>query len=118
MEKRDTKQLFAMKYINKEMLVETDTVLRVAQENDIMINVDHPNIIKLWYTFQDEEDIFMVTDLCLAGDLGHHIEKYGRISFDRVKLYVAEAGMALDYLKSKSIIHRYNLYSKVSFHFL
>ena len=87
-------------------MIRTDTVYHVLREQDILIELDHSNIIKLWFTFQDEEDVFMVSDLLLGGDLSYHIEKYGRLSFDRVKLYVAEVGMALDYLRSKFIIHR------------
>ena len=104
--KKDTKQLYAMKYMSKARMIRKETVYNVLREQEMLIKIDHSNIVKLWFTFQDEEDVFMVVDLLLGGDLGYHIEKYGRLSLDRVKLYVAEIGMALDYLKTKSIIHR------------
>ena len=106
MEKKDTNQRYAMKYVSKEKLISSKTAPLVVREQEILIETDHPNIMKLWFTFQDEEDVFMVSELYIGGDLGYHIGKYGRMSFDRVKLYIADVGMGLDYLKSKSIIHR------------
>ena len=105
-EKKDTQQRYAMKYMNKKLIIREEMVFNVLREQEILIELDHPNIIKLWFTFQDEEDIFMMLDLFIGGDLNRHIEKYGRMSFDRVRLYVADMGMGLDYLKSNSIIHR------------
>ena len=105
-EKKDTKQCYVLKYVSKEHLIHANMVLQMVREQKIMTEVDHPNIIKLCFTFQDEEDVFMVSELYTGGDLGYHIEKYGRMSFNRVKFYVADVGMGLDCLKSKSIIHR------------
>lgn len=96
-----------MKYMNKAKMIRKDAVKNVVREQEMLIDLDHSNIVKLWFTFQDEEDLFMVVDLLLGGDLGYHLEKFGRMPLERVKLYVAEISMALDYLQSKSIIHRY-----------
>lgn len=58
------------------------------------------------YNLQDEEDMFMVVDLLLGGDLRYHIQQECQFNEDRVKLYIAEIALALDYLQSKHIIHR------------
>ncbi len=42
----------------------------------------------------------------VGGDLSFHLEKEGRFNIPRVRLYVAELAMALEYLKEKDIIHR------------
>ncbi len=42
----------------------------------------------------------------IGGDLSFHLEKEGRFNIPRVRLYVAELAMALEYLKGKDIIHR------------
>lgn len=54
----------------------------------------------------DEEDLFMVTDLLLGGDLRYHIQQEVNFSEDAVKLMISELALALDYLQSKQIIHR------------
>ena len=95
-----------MKYMNKAKMIRKDAVKNVVREQEMLIDLDHSNIVKLWFTFQDEEDLFIVVDLLLGGDLGYHLEKFGRMPLERVKFYVAEISMALEYLRSKSIIHR------------
>lgn len=65
----------------------------------------------LRYSFQDEEDMFMVVDLLLGGDLRYHLQQSVQFSEDAVKLYLCEMTLALDYLQSQHIIHRYTLTS-------
>lgn len=42
----------------------------------------------------------------IGGDISYHLEKAGRFSVPRVRLYIAELSLALEYLRSKNIIHR------------
>lgn len=58
------------------------------------------------YSFQDEEDMFMVVDLLLGGDLRYHLQQNVQFSEDTVRLYICELALALDYLRSQHIIHR------------
>ncbi|PWA25782.1 hypothetical protein CCH79_00001388, partial [Gambusia affinis] len=58
------------------------------------------------YSFQDEEDMFMVVDLLLGGDLRYHLQQNVQFGEDAVKLYLCEMTLALDYLQSQHIIHR------------
>ncbi|XP_053388692.1 serine/threonine-protein kinase 32A-like [Mercenaria mercenaria] len=105
-QKRDSKKMYAMKYMNKAMCVKNEAVRNVLKEVEILTNLDHPFLVNLWFTFQDEEDMFMVVDLLLGGDLRYHIQQESQFNEDRVKLYIAEISLALDYLQSKHIIHR------------
>ncbi|KAJ4451027.1 hypothetical protein ANN_02463 [Periplaneta americana] len=54
---------------------------------------------------KDEEDLFMVSDLLLGGDLRYHVQQEVAFSEDCVQLYVCELSLALDYLQSKHIVH-------------
>lgn len=49
----------------------------------------------------------MVVDLLLGGDLRYHLQQNVHFSESTVKLYVCELALALGYLRSKHIIHRY-----------
>ncbi|XP_013395055.1 serine/threonine-protein kinase 32B isoform X2 [Lingula anatina] len=95
-----------MKYMNKMMCIEKDAVRNVFREQEILQTVDHPFLVNLWFSFQDEEDMCMVVDLLLGGDLRYHMLQ--NVSFDEscVKLYICEIALALEYLQSKGIIHR------------
>ncbi|XP_071483363.1 serine/threonine-protein kinase 32B-like [Diadema antillarum] len=98
--------MFAMKYMNKAMCIRKDAVRNVLREQEILQALEHPFLVNLWFTFQDEEDMFMVVDLLLGGDLRYHIQQGVKFDAERVKLYVCEIGLALDYLRSQNIIHR------------
>ncbi|XP_037657919.1 serine/threonine-protein kinase 32A isoform X2 [Choloepus didactylus] len=105
-QKSDTKKMYAMKYMNKQKCVERNEVRNVFKELQIMQGLEHPFLVNLWYSFQDEEDMFMVVDLLLGGDLRYHLQQNVRFEEDTVKLFICELAMALDYLQSQRIIHR------------
>lgn len=106
MEKRDTKQMYAMKYMSKAVCIEKDAVRNVLREMDILMELHYSFLVNLWFTFQDEEDLFVVVDLLLGGDLRYHLQQGIKFSEDVVRFYVGEIGMALEYLRSNCIIHR------------
>ena len=64
--KRDTKQMYAMKYMNKVQIIKKHAVENVFREIDLLQRLEHPFLVNLWFTFQDEEDIFLVLDLMLG----------------------------------------------------
>ncbi|XP_020662827.3 serine/threonine-protein kinase 32A isoform X1 [Pogona vitticeps] len=105
-QKNDTKKMYAMKYMNKQKCIERNEVRNVFKELQIMQGLEHPFLVNLWYSFQDEEDMFMVVDLLLGGDLRYHLQQNVRFEEGTVKLFICELALALDYLQSKHIIHR------------
>ncbi|XP_009870235.1 PREDICTED: serine/threonine-protein kinase 32A-like [Apaloderma vittatum] len=105
-QKNDTKKMYAMKYMNKQKCVERNEVRNVFKELQIMQGLEHPFLVNLWYSFQDEEDMFMVVDLLLGGDLRYHLQQNVRFQEGTVKLFICELVLALDYLQSRHIIHR------------
>ncbi|XP_056302492.1 serine/threonine-protein kinase 32B [Danio aesculapii] len=105
-QKKDTKKMYAMKYMNKLKCVERNEVRNVFKELQIMQNLEHPFLVNFWYSFQDEEDMFMVVDLLLGGDLRYHLQQNVHFTESTVKHYLCEIALALHYLRNKRIIHR------------
>jgi hypothetical protein len=70
------------------------------------------------YSFQDEEDMFMVVDLLLGGDLRYHLQQNVQFTEDAVRLYLCEMTLALDYLQNQHIIHRCADHSIAPLHLL
>lgn len=105
-QKRDTEKMFAMKYMSKQQCIERGEVRNVFRELEILQGLEHVFLVNLWYSFQDEEDMFMVVDLLLGGDLRFHLQQNVTFSEDTVRLYVCELTLALDYLRGQHIIHR------------
>ncbi|XP_072120479.1 serine/threonine-protein kinase 32B-like isoform X2 [Mobula birostris] len=105
-QKKDSKKMYAMKYMNKQQCVERNAVRNVFKELRVMQGLEHPFLVNLWYSFQDEEDMFMVVDLLLGGDLRYHLQQNVHFKEETVKLYICELALALDYLQNRHIIHR------------
>ncbi|XP_074108098.1 serine/threonine-protein kinase 32A [Cotesia typhae] len=99
-------KMYAMKYVHKSECAMRGALKNVTREVEIMSKLEHPFLVNLWFSFQDEEDLFMVTDLLLGGDLRYHIQQQVHFSEDSIILFIAEIALALDYLKSRRIIHR------------
>jgi serine/threonine protein kinase len=60
----------------------------------------------LRYAFQDDENLFMVIDLMLGGDLRFHLDRMGSFTEEMTRLMIAETACGLAYLHSKNIVHR------------
>lgn len=43
--------------------------VRLKYEIDILKNLDHPNIVRLYEVFEDQRNIYLVTELCTGGEL-------------------------------------------------
>lgn len=100
------KNLYALKYINKAKCVKMRAVSNIIQERRLLEEVESPFICNLRYAFQDDENLFMVLDLMLGGDLRFHLDRTGSMKEDVVRFYVAEIALALDYLHQLQIVHR------------
>jgi serine/threonine kinase 32 len=89
---KQTRDLYALKYINKTKCVKMKAVANIIQERRLLEEVsplpfpsaqtphlhtsstplpqiDHPFVVNLRYAFQDDENCFFVLDLMLGGDL-------------------------------------------------
>ncbi|KAG8965660.1 hypothetical protein FRC03_000295 [Tulasnella sp. 419] len=103
---KQTKDLYALKYINKAKCVKMKAVANIIQERRLLEEIDHPFVVNLRYAFQDDENCFFVLDLMLGGDLRFHLERLGTLSEDAVRFYTAQISSALAFLHDKRIIHR------------
>ncbi|KAI8873312.1 kinase-like protein, partial [Ramicandelaber brevisporus] len=103
------RQQYALKYINKQRCLQQRAVDNVVQERRILeyLIKSHPCIVNLHYAFQDDENLFMVLDLMLGGDLRFHLERSGPFPEAAVRQYAVSISLALHFLHAYAgIIHR------------
>ncbi|CAD7084643.1 unnamed protein product [Hermetia illucens] len=95
-----------MKYVSKGVCESRGGLSGVLKEVELLASLEHPFLVNLWFSFQDEEDLFMVCDLLTGGDLRYHLQQRVEFSEESVALLVCELGSALDYLQSQRVVHR------------
>jgi len=106
-QKKDTNEIFAMKVLDKAEVAQRNEIIHARSENSILRKLDCPFLVKMHYAFQDHSKLYFVMDYINGGELFFHLQKEGRFSEDRVKFYVAEIILGLEYLHSKrNIIYR------------
>jgi len=65
---RETGKLVAVKIFNKQKMSDEDKVA-LETEIEILMQIDHPNIVKLFNVFEEEEHWCLVMELMEGGDL-------------------------------------------------
>ncbi|XP_057206176.1 ribosomal protein S6 kinase alpha-6-like [Triplophysa rosa] len=75
----DAGQLYAMKVLKKASLKVRDRV-RTKMERDILVEVNHPFIVKLHYAFQTEGKLYLILDFLRGGDVFTRLSKEVSIS--------------------------------------
>uniref|UniRef100_H9GUU8 Protein kinase domain-containing protein n=1 Tax=Anolis carolinensis TaxID=28377 RepID=H9GUU8_ANOCA len=79
----DNGQLYAMKVLKKATLKVRDRV-RTKMERDILVEVNHPFIVKLHYAFQTEGKLYLILDFLRGGDLFMRLSKEVSIYYPMV----------------------------------
>ncbi|XP_053946540.1 serine/threonine-protein kinase 32A [Anastrepha ludens] len=105
-QKRDSGILYAMKYVSRSACESRGALGGVIKEVELLASLEHPFLVNLWFSFQDEEDLFMVCDLLTGGDLRYHLQNRLEFSEKSVALLVCELGSALEYLQKQRVVHR------------
>lgn len=98
--------IFAMKTINKEMIFKENIVKYAKIERDVLALSDHHFIVKMYFAFQNNKNVFMLLDYCPGGDLGRVLKKEKKFSEEVARIYICEVLLALEYLHSKNVMYR------------
>ena len=72
---------FAMKIIKKEsMKTKKFLIPFMKREIDILKGTEHPNIVRIIDMFEDEVNVYIVSELMRGGDLYTYMERNKKIS--------------------------------------
>jgi len=72
----------------------------------VLISTNHPNIIKMFFCFRGEDELYFALEYASNGTLSKLLKAYKIISYSLAIYYTAELINALEYLHSKGIAHR------------
>ncbi|EER09574.1 Calcium-dependent protein kinase, putative [Perkinsus marinus ATCC 50983] len=100
---KSTHAVRAVKTISKSHV---KNIERFKQEIAIMKMLDHPNIIKLFETFEDHRNIYLVMELCTGGELFDRIIDEGRFTEVQAAIVMQQILRAVYYMHENHIAHR------------
>lgn len=80
--------------------------VRMKYEIDLLKNLDHPNIVKLYEVFEDKKYIYLVTELCTGGELFDEIDARKRFNEKDAAVIMKQVLSAIAYCHNKKVAHR------------
>ncbi|KAH0763624.1 hypothetical protein KY290_019697 [Solanum tuberosum] len=104
--KKDTGNVYALKIMDKKFITKENKTAYVKLERIVLDQLDHPGIVRLFFTFQDTFSLYMALESCEGGELFDQITRKGRLSEDEARFYAAEVADSLEYIHSMGLIHR------------
>ncbi|MED6160931.1 Phototropin-1 [Stylosanthes scabra] len=101
-------QYFAMKAMQKDVMMNRNKVHRASIERQILDMLDHPFLPALYASFQTQTHICLITDYCPGGELFLLLDRQPSkvLMEDAARFYAAEVVVALEYLHCQGIIYR------------
>ena len=96
----------ALKEISKKsMNVSEESKEEIKNEIEVLKNIDHPNIMKIFEFFEDENNIYLVNEFCGGGDVAGMNDKYGLFPEFFLKYVMFQVFLAISFLHSNKVVH-------------
>ena len=68
-QKIDTGHIYAMKIMRKVDMLEKEQVAHVRAERDVLAEADNPGVVKMFYSFQDSTNLYLIMEYLPGGDM-------------------------------------------------
>ncbi|KAI9259248.1 kinase-like domain-containing protein [Helicostylum pulchrum] len=104
-DKRTGKQ-YAVKRLDKAHIVKNNKVKYVMIERDALSRMNHPGIVKLYWTYKDNRSLYFVLDLARSGELYTYVRRLAPFDLETAKFYAAEILLAIEHIHERGVIHR------------
>ena len=109
--KKGCKEIYATKRLDRKFSEKPDNMKRLANEINILRQINHPNIVKLIELKKTKTHIYIITEFCNGGSLTDCLRDYINSHYkpfsEKIVQYLMKQILsAINYLHSKKIIHR------------
>jgi len=95
----------AVKVLRKSHM-DDDEKRMLFNEINILKEIDHPNIIKMYEFFEDEKRYYLVTEICKGGELFDEILQRGKFSERDGAVLMKQVLSCINYCHQANIVHR------------
>ena len=102
----ELKKYFAMKTLRKDYIKKNQQTKHTKEERKILEKIDYPFISKLYYAFQNEKKLFMITEYMPGGEMFYHLHMNDHFNENKARFYIAEIVLAINHLHKNNILYR------------
>mmetsp|Transcript_23916 Transcript_23916/g.28937 ORF Transcript_23916/g.28937 Transcript_23916/m.28937 type:complete len:515 (-) Transcript_23916:172-1716(-) len=103
---RDTQKIYAMKKLKKAEMVRRGQIEHVRAERNLLAEVNSPCVVKLYYSFQDEEYLYLIMEYLPGGDVMTLLMRKDTLTEDETRFYIAQTVLAIESIHKHNYIHR------------
>lgn len=105
----------AIKVMDKRQLRDSAAELRMATEVAIHETLEHPHILRVYDSFEDDRFVYLVMELCEEGDLWRYLRQrsqlnepgaLGCLTEKEAQRVIGQVAEALVYLHRSNVLHR------------
>lgn len=98
--------VWALKVMSKAHIVDCDQTRNVANERSILMEMNHPFVLKLITTFQDRNSLYMLLEFVQGGELFSIMQEHYRLPLPHAQFYAACIVDAFHYMHDQHVIYR------------
>merc|ERR1719346_794126 len=102
----DDKEVYAMKSMRKKDMIQKHQVAHIRAERDLLAAADNQWLVKLHFSFQDDEYLYLVMEYCPGGDLMTILMREDILSEPHTRFYMSELAMAIQCVHDLGFAHR------------
>jgi len=84
-------------------------VEHVRAERNLLAEVGSHCIVKLYYSFQDAEYLYLIMEYLPGGDMMNFLIRKDTLNEDVARFYIAETVLAIESIHKHNYIHRLHL---------
>ena len=104
--KKTEQPFYAIKVMKKSEMIQKNMVSQVIAERNALALNRSPFCVNLYYCLQSANNVFLVMEYLIGGDLKSLLSTYGYFNEAAARFYTVEIALALEYLHKHNIIHR------------
>ena len=95
-----------MKEMSKVKIIDNGNIKNIKNERDLLSKLNHPFIVNMHFSFQNNHFLYLVMDLLTGGDLRYHLFHKKTFNEQQSKFFISCVLLGLEYCHSNLIIHR------------